>query len=324
MPLARVGTPRSPHASDKKKTMAVSAGDDDMKTIGVVGLGEMGLPIAGHIDRKTDKAVVGYDVAPAARQRAATQAIDCVDNVEALVARTDGLIVLVGTDDQLKDFLTGPAGVFGYLGRAEKPLGIAVSSTVAPRTMEDLVSVSPQSARLVDVPLARAAHAAVDGTLLGLFGGPAAEFEKWADPFAAFCTDLVHVGDVGAGQVAKTLNNYLLWACVCANAEALYFGGRYGCDPTELRKALLLGSGANWALDTWEKTRPMPWAEEDMAILNAMAGQFDVDLPFARQVETEIAKLKERKRERGMAGDSMNALIAVLVEGGVIGKPAPL
>src|SRR5207302_11012844 len=88
------------------------------------------------------------------------------------------------------------------------------------------------------------------------------------------------VGDVGAGQVAKTANNILLWACIRADVEALRLGRALGVEPAALREAMALGSGANRPLDEWGKHR-LRWPHKDLEVALALAADAGMETPLA-------------------------------------------
>jgi 3-hydroxyisobutyrate dehydrogenase-like beta-hydroxyacid dehydrogenase len=107
---------------------------------------------------------------------------------------------------------------------------------------------------------------------------------------APFAADVVRVGDVGAGQVAKTANNILLWACIRADVEAMRLAQALGVEPAALREAIALGSGANRPLAEWGKHR-LRWPEKDLEIAHALAQEAGVDAPLVAQLRALMAEL---------------------------------
>jgi 3-hydroxyisobutyrate dehydrogenase-like beta-hydroxyacid dehydrogenase len=93
------------------------------------------------------------------------------------------------------------------------------------------------------------------------------------------------------------INNYLLWAAVVADYEGLRLGQALGLELGPLREALRLSSGDNWALGSWDKGRPMPWAEKDMEILTETARGASLSVPLAEAVKPLIAALRATKEE---------------------------
>ena len=96
----------------------------------------------------------------------------------------------------------------------------------------------------------------------------------------AYSADVVHTGGIGTAQVAKAVNNLILWACLVADHEGLALAQHYGADIEALRKALLISSCANGPLEKWG-TQTMAWAEDDMAIVAEMAAESGIALPQA-------------------------------------------
>jgi 3-hydroxyisobutyrate dehydrogenase len=111
---------------------------------------------------------------------------------------------------------------------------------------------------------------------------------------AAYSSDIVHTGDVGTAQVAKAVNNLILWACLVADHEGLALAQRYGVDVEALRQALLISSAANNALGNWGK-QTMAWAEDDMAIVAEMANDCGLGLPLSGLVREICRPLRPRR-----------------------------
>jgi 3-hydroxyisobutyrate dehydrogenase-like beta-hydroxyacid dehydrogenase len=162
---------------------------------------------------------------------------------------------------------------------------------------------------LVDATLCLGEPAAEDASMLIMCGGDDAALDRIDPVLATIGKDIYRLGGVGAGQIGKMLNNYLLWNSVVANYEALRLGGRLGLDLEALRQSLMLSSGNNWALETWLRSRPMPWAEKDMRIVMQHADDAALPLPNAGLVREEIKAIKVVKNawtEGGGSKASMN------------------
>jgi 3-hydroxyisobutyrate dehydrogenase-like beta-hydroxyacid dehydrogenase len=148
---------------------------------------------------------------------------------------------------------------------------------------------------LLDMPLTRGEPAAEAGNLLVMAGGDADAFAACKPALQCFAGAIFHLGDLGAGQVGKMVNNLILWACTAANDEGLRLGEALGVDPEKLRAALHHGSGQNWSLDSGAGNRPMPWAEKDMSIVLHEADLARLSLPLCGTVKEVIKGLKIRK-----------------------------
>lgn len=259
--------------------------------VGIVGLGRMGLRLARRL-RDGGFQTAGCDVDSNASAAAADEGFAVEPNPAALAARSDLVIVAVAFESQVDATLFGPDGAAS--AAASKPV-VAVAATVEPAYMRRLADRAPGTVFL-DIPLARGESAADRGDLLMFAGGDAAAMERCRPAFSTFASEIHHLGGLGAGQVAKAANNYLLWTNVAASVEAFAFGAALGIDREALRRALANSSGANWAMETRADERPALWAEKDMAALLAEADRARLAMPVAGSVREAI---KAHKIARG-------------------------
>ena len=262
----------------------------EIKRVGVIGLGRMGLPMARRLAER-GFAVIGYDVALAALKAAAGAGVQPVNSPKAVAATSDLVIVVVGFDQELEAVMFGENGL---LAGASEGIILAIASTIAPRTMKKLATRLPAkpAVTLLDIPLCRGEGAAQEGKLLIMGGGDKAAFDACRPAFQAFADSIFHLGPAGAGQVGKMVNNLILWATISANEEGLKLGTALGVDREALRAALLDSSAANWSLATRPEEKPMPWAEKDMSIVLKEADATRLVLPLAGVVKEAIKAVK--------------------------------
>jgi 3-hydroxyisobutyrate dehydrogenase-like beta-hydroxyacid dehydrogenase len=258
----------------------------NIRRVGIVGLGKMGLPMARHL-RNGGFAVVACDVSAAARTQAEAASIKVVANPKAVAAESDFIIVVVGFDAEAEAVMLGADGI---AAAARSGMIVGIASTVAPRTMQKIAArISGSGIALLDMPITRGEPAAEAGKLLTMVGGDVAAFEACTPALATFASSIYHVGDLGAGQVGKMVNNLILWACISANHEGFNLARKLGTDPERLREALLDSSAGNWAMQTRPEEQPMPWAEKDMRIVLSEADRLRISLPLCGVV-TEVVK----------------------------------
>jgi len=264
-----------------------------IRRVGIIGLGKMGFPMARHL-RKAGFEVAACDVSAAACQQAADAGVRVVASPKAVAAETDFVIVIVGFDSEAETAVLGPDGI---AAAARPGLIVGIASTVAPRTMQKLAGkLSGSGMVLLDMPLTRGEGAAEAGKMLTMVGGNVAAFEACKPALATFASSIYHVGELGAGQVGKMVNNLILWACISANHEGFGLARKLGVDPERLRTALLDSSAGNWAMQNRIEEQPMPWAEKDMRIALSEADRLRISLPLCGVV-TEV--VKSVKFERG-------------------------
>jgi len=255
--------------------------------VGVVGIGAMGFAMARHLKEK------GYDVGTCARstdklKRAKEAGLNPTPKLEELATQAELFIVVVNTDEQSRE-------VTETLSQhANKGALIAIAATNSPYTMLELAKLcASRGKRFIDAPFVYGGSGAEPGTLLPLCGGSKEDVE-WARPaMMTYSRDVLHVGPVGAGQLAKACNNLLHWVHCVSNYETLVLAKRFGVDAQRMREVLLKCPAYNGTLDRWD-TSKFTWQEKDMDVTMDLAQQAGLVLPLAGQVD-QLIKLLSAK-----------------------------
>ncbi len=258
-----------------------------VKSVGVIGAGRMGLPIIGHLARKGFEVRV-HDLDAGKRGEAEARRALWSADAAALARKSEAILICVGYDHELRALLSDK----GILPHLRPHTIIAVLSTVHPDTVRELAKrARARGAHVLDATMCRGAWAADEGTLLSFVAGGAELVDRLRPVLGAFSTDIVPTGDIGSAQVAKAVNNMVMWACLVANHEALALAQRYGLDAEAMRKALLTTHAANSGLANWGKNS-MAWADDDMEIVAAMAKEKKLPLRQAKVVQEICRWLK--------------------------------
>jgi 3-hydroxyisobutyrate dehydrogenase-like beta-hydroxyacid dehydrogenase len=267
-----------------------------VKNTGVIGLGAMGYQMARHMVNK-GFAVAGYDVAPEAKARAKSAGVSIASNSAEMGAHAEVVIVMVATDEQVEDVIVRS----GLLDKLSKGAVICVSSSTSPETARELEAICNKNGiGLLDTPVVLGQPAADAGTLTVFCGGKEDVFEKAKPVLSAFGANVMHVGASGMGQLTKTANNMLLWACMAANYEVLSLARKLGADVPKLVAALQHSSGANWSLEKWGQSTGK-WAEKDMDVALELAQDAKMAVPLSALVDQLM---------KGMNQEKMKALLA--------------
>ena len=253
--------------------------------VGIVGTGRMGIAIAQHLI-KHGYSVVAQDIDPKAMDAARQAGAQTVKSPAEVGKAVKLAIVAVGYDDEAAAVMLDKDGLLETMGPG---CAIVVSSTCTPDHVKMLAErAQAKGVDLLDAPICRGQMAADAGTMLTLCGGSEAVFERARPVLATFCSDIKHLGDVGAGQFGKALNNFLLWVNGVALIEAGRLSEANGMDLVKLRDALLISSGASDALKNWENVS-FTWALKDMQIVIKMADKAGLSLPIAGAIK-ELVK----------------------------------
>lgn len=268
--------------------------DKRLGDVGIIGLGHLGKAIGSHL-LASGYTVCGYDPVDRATRDAQKIGIKPLDSPVAVARLAQTTIVLVGTDEQAVGACLSDDGLTHGLQSGD---AVVLCATLSPTVVEKLAATfAAKGIGVVDAPLARGAVAVEEGNALAFVGASAADLAGCRAVLDTFCADIEHVGAPGAGQVAKMVNNLLLWTTIVGNYEAFRLAQSFGVDLEALRQCVLLGSGANWALETWRRPRGMPWAEKDLEIVLATAEENCVPIPLSRLVKSEIDVIRRAKIE---------------------------
>lgn len=243
----------------------------------------MGGPIGGHL-LDAGRPLTVYDPAPEATQPLADLGAAIAPTPADAAAASDLLLVVVVDDAQARQAVTEA------LPAAREGAVIAVCASVRPDTCRELAAAGTErGVHVIDAAMVRGERGAEEGRLVLYCGGAEEVIAALGEACAPFTEAVVRVGDVGAGQVAKTANNILLWACLRADLEAQQLGRALGVEPRTLREALAVGSGANRPLSEWGQQR-LRWPQKDLEVALAVAAEVGVDMPLVEQ----LPRLMER------------------------------
>jgi 3-hydroxyisobutyrate dehydrogenase-like beta-hydroxyacid dehydrogenase len=255
------------------------------ETIGIVGAGRMGQAMTRHLIRH-GYAVLAQDIEP--------KAVEAARALGATVAATPAevgrscafVIVAVGYDSEAEAVMLGKDGLLETM-KAGSIIG--VSSTCTPEHVKMLAEKArARGVEVLDAPICRGQRAADDGTMLTLCGGKSVVRQRRGPAHGASFKPFAPLGRIGAGQVGKAMNNFLLWVNGIALIEAGRLSEANGMDLVKLREALLISSGASDALKNWENVSFL-WALKDMQIVARMADQAGLSMPIAGAIK-ELVK----------------------------------
>jgi 3-hydroxyisobutyrate dehydrogenase/2-hydroxy-3-oxopropionate reductase len=245
----------------------------------------MGLSMLKHL-LKHGYQVTACDLDAKQSAKARDEGAATVDTPAAVARAASFVIIGVGYDDEVNAVVLGADGLLAALAPGSI---IAVSSTARPDTVKALAArAQAQGIDVLDAPICRGRFAADEGTLLALVGGKPAVVERGRAVYRCFCSDYAPLGDVGHGQVGKTMNNLLLWINAVGLLEAGRLAETTGIDLAKLRAALLMSSGASDALKEWDMIS-FTWALKDMQIVADLTDKAGLSLPITGAIK-ELVK----------------------------------
>jgi 3-hydroxyisobutyrate dehydrogenase-like beta-hydroxyacid dehydrogenase len=259
--------------------------------VGFVGVGLMGSPMAHHV-MAAGFDLACYDVDESALAVVAKQGARVVRSPAELAAGADLVLVIVPTDE---DVLGVCIGDDGLLGSAPSGCVVAICSSVKPTTCARVgAEGAARGIDVLDVALTKGTRGAEAGELTLLCGGNAAALERVRPVLETFSGAIHHLGELGAGQAGKTVNNLIHWAEIAAITEALVLGWRLGLRVSSLREAL---ESASVDSETLREIHlmPMRWPEKDLSNALAIASELDQELPLAAVVREAMKGISHER-----------------------------
>ncbi|QXQ15330.1 NAD(P)-dependent oxidoreductase [Skermania piniformis] len=213
--------------------------------VGFIGLGSQGGPMARRI------AEAGYPTTLWARRPVSVEpfsdtAAAVADSPAALAATSDLVGICVVGDADVREVVTGEQGVLAGLAPGSI---LAIHSTVHPDTCRELAELAGvQGVSVIDAPVSGGGQAAAEQRLLVMVGGPDDVVERARPVFATYADPIVHLGEVGSGQMAKLLNNVLFTANLATAQGTLRLGTELGVAPERLGEVITHGTANSFAL----------------------------------------------------------------------------
>lgn len=243
-----------------------------MKRIGFVGAGTMGIPMISNL-LKARFSVLAYDLRPEAVEEAKKRGAAAAGSSAEAARESDLIVTMLPSSSDVEAAYLGPKGVLegapaGRLCVDMSTIDPGMSRRVAERA-------KAKGVRFLDAPVSGAVPRAIEGTLTIMVGGDAKDLEEARAALSAMGSNIIHVGPVGSGEVAKLCNNLIAGVATVAVSEAFRLAEGFGVDPKVLTEVIAKSSGYTWAM---EHNHPVPGLVAKAASSREYAAGFMVDL----------------------------------------------
>jgi 3-hydroxyisobutyrate dehydrogenase-like beta-hydroxyacid dehydrogenase len=283
-------------------------------TLGFIGLGAMGWPMCGHLQRAGHRLRV-WARDPARRERAAAAGMQACASAAEVAAGADVVLTNVTSTADVEQVLLGEHGVVH--GAAPGLLCID-HSTIAPDGARRIgAGLRERGVDFVDAPVSGGERGAIDGTLTVMLGGDAAACARALPLLRCYGRHIERIGDIGAGQVAKLCNQIVQVITIEGIAEAMRYCAAEGADAQRVLQALSSGFAGSRMLELMgPKMVARDFAAGIQARLHAKDFGLAADAAAAAGLTlpalAAVRKQLDRLVELGLGTQDTSALLQVL------------
>jgi 2-hydroxy-3-oxopropionate reductase len=287
-----------------------------MLKVGYIGLGLMGKSIARNI-LKAGFPVVVHNRSSGAVDELVVEGATAAHSPKEVAEQVDVIFTNLPDTPDVETVVLGEQGI---IEGAHAGLIYIDNSTIKPAAARRIAeSLAEKKVFALDAPVSGGDIGARNATLTVMVGGDASALEKAMPVFQAMGKTITHVGDSGAGQVAKAANQIMVAAQMVAMGELLVFSKKAGVDPRKVVEAIKGGAAQCWTLDVkpprlFDGNRTPGFKAhmqlKDLRIILETAQEYEIPIPSTM----ENTKLFQEMIDRGMGELDNSAVVGVLEE----------
>ncbi|PJF10879.1 NAD(P)-dependent oxidoreductase [Pseudorhodobacter sp. MZDSW-24AT] len=263
-----------------------------MARVAFLGLGVMGFPMAGHLAAKGHEVTVYNRNAAKAEAWVAKHGGRAARTPKEAAAGQDFVMACVGNDDDLRAVCAGPDGAFAGMDAGAVFVDHTTVSAQVTRALSEMAE--GMGLGFVDAPVSGGQAGAENGVLSVMCGGAQAHYDRAEPVIAAYARICRRLGESGAGQIAKMMNQICIAGLVQGLAEALAFGEKAGLDGEAVVEVISQGAAGSWQMMNRHKTMledkfdhgfAVDWMRKDLGICLATANDIGASLPVTALVD---------------------------------------
>jgi 3-hydroxyisobutyrate dehydrogenase-like beta-hydroxyacid dehydrogenase len=275
------------------------------RRVAFLGLGVMGYPMAGHLARAGHSVTVYNRTAAKAAAWVAEHGGQSAPSPAAAADGAEIVFACVGNDADLRSVTVGEQGAFGTMAAGAVFVDHTTASAEIARELH--ATAQKQGAHFIDAPVSGGQAGAVNGALTVMCGGDAAPFDSIRPVALAVAKAVSRLGDAGAGQLAKMVNQVCIAGLVQGLSEAIAFGQRAGLDMPLVLDVIGKGAAQSWQMDNRGKTMvddrfdfgfAVDWMRKDLGLVMDEARRNGAQLPVTALVDQFYAEVQAMGGQR--------------------------
>ena len=263
-----------------------------MTKIAFLGLGVMGGPMAGHLQKAGHDVTVYNRTASKADAWAAEYGGAAAPTPREAAAGAEFVMACVGNDDDLRSVCLGADGTFAGM---DAQAVFVDHTTVSAKVTHELHAAAGEAGNyFIDAPISGGQAGAENGALSIMCGGDQAAFERALPVMEVYSKICRRIGDSGAGQMTKMCNQIAIAGLVQGLSEALHFAQKAGLDGRSVVEVISQGAAGSWQManrfetmldDEFEHGFAVDWMRKDLGICLDTANEIDASLPVTALVD---------------------------------------
>lgn len=271
-----------------------------MAKVAFIGLGVMGYPMAGHLKNKGGHDVTVFNRTQAKAQKWGTEFNGSFAATPAEAAKdADFVFCCVGNDDDLRQVTIGADGAFAAMKNGAIFIDNTTASANVARELAQLAE--KQGFGFLDAPVSGGQAGAENGVLTVMVGGDEAIFERAKPIIESYAQMVGLMGEVGAGQLTKMMNQICIAGLVQGLSEAIHLGRKAGLDIEKVVSVISKGAAGSWQMENRHKTMndkqyehgfAVDWMRKDLSICLDEARAQGASLPVTALVDQFYADVQ--------------------------------
>lgn len=269
--------------------------------VAFIGLGAMGYPMAGHLQKAGHDVTVYNRSAAKAAKWVGEYGGESAETPAAAASGAEAVMSCVGNDDDVRSIFYGDDGALA--GMEKGAIFVDHTTTSATLARELGTAAKEKGVQFLDGPVSGGQAGAENGVLTVMVGGDQGAFAKVEPVIQAFAKAVTLMGDIGAGQLTKMVNQICWVGTVQSLAEAIAFGEKAGLDMKRAVEVISKGAAQSWQMDNRALTMiddqfdfgfAVDWARKDLGIILDEANQNGSSLPVTALVDQFYARVQEQ------------------------------
>lgn len=283
--------------------------------VGYIGVGNMGGPMCRNLIKKSNHSVSVFDLNAAAVKTCTDLGATAGKSIADVTKDADIVMTSLPMPRDVEAVTLGDGGILANIGKGQTYIDL---STNAPSMVKKIgAAMAAKGIAMLDAPVSGGTVGAEAATIAIMVGGDKKVFDDALPVLQSFSANVIHMGELGTGTVAKLVNNMMAFCNAAAAAEGLMLGVTAGLDPRKLIQVIANASGNSNAFKSFseralkgEFTPPsfaLNLAHKDLHLAMELADELDVPLPQGSATHN----LQRMARRMGLGGADSSAIMRV-------------